>query len=240
MADFNSDTAVVGIIGAMDVEVDSLRDAMTERDDTEIAQILFSRGAIAGVSCVVAKCAVGKVNAALCAQILIDRFDVTHVINTGAAGAIDASLNIFDFVVSTDCVEHDMEVSNFGYELGQVPGLSVGTFKADKVLQNAAIAAIEQSGNDACAMLGRIASGDQFVRDDAVKRHIAQEFDAACCEMEGAAIAHACWLNGVPFVVIRAISDKADGSQAIDYLDFETRAAKMCAHVTEQLLAELA
>ena len=230
----------IGIIGAMDVEVTHLKARLENPVVQTIAGMEFAEGILAGVPAVVVFCSVGKVNAGICAQILADRFGVTQVINTGVAGSLDAAINIGDLVVSTDAVYHDMDVCNLGYAPGQVPGFDMVAFPADNGLRKLVEAAAAEVAPDIQVFAGRIASGDQFIRDDAEKQRIKGTFDARCCEMEGAAIAHACYLNDIPFVVVRAISDKADGSDAELYPVFEEKAARHCAAIVECAIAKLA
>ena len=187
----------------------------------------------------IVQCGVGKVNAALCAQILCSCYGVTHIVNTGIAGSLNAALDIGDFVVSSDAVYHDMDATNFGYPMCQVPGLPVLAFPADEMLMQQAYAAAD-AAHPGHVRMGRVATGDQFVADKALKEKIIQNTGAFCTEMEGAAIAHAAWKNGVPFVIIRAISDKADDSAEMDYPTFEAAAAKRCAQVTQALAKRLA
>jgi adenosylhomocysteine nucleosidase len=167
----------------------------------------------------------------------VDRFAVTHVVNTGVAGSLCADLDIGDFVISRDAMYHDFDCHSLSnlYPVGQVPGLAVHAFPADQKLIDCAYEAAQQvlAGH---ARIGRVASGDQFICDKAIKEKIIENTGALCTEMEGAAISHAAWRNGIPFVVIRAISDKADDSAEMDYPTFEAIAAKRCATVT-QLMA---
>ncbi len=227
---------VVGIIGAMEVEVDLLRSHLTNRETLEHAGMTFDRGLMGETPTVIARCGVGKVSAAMCVQSMVDLFSVTHVINTGVAGSLDASINIGDLVVSVDAVHHDMDVTALGYEPGQVPGLTVRAFAADEGLRAAVTSAASVAAPEVSVFDGRVASGDHFVADAQTKQVIASTFGARCCEMEGAAIAQASWLNGIPFVIVRAISDKADGSDVMDYPTFEAQAAQRCAAIVEQLL----
>lgn len=226
---------VYGIIGAMDVEVELLRAALADRVDTTVAGRLFSEGVLDGIPCVVVQCGVGMVNAAACTQALIDRFAADCVINTGVAGSLDASIDIGDVVVATDAVNWAMDVQNLGYAPGQTPGMEQTAFPADPALAAAALAAAQAEG--VRAHRGRVASADKFVRDDADKALIARTFDARCCEMEGAAIAQVCTANRIPFAILRAISDKADGSMAVDYPVFEAQAARTCAALTQRMVA---
>ena len=226
----------LGIIGAMTVEVETLKEQMQNKKTLRRAGMEFCEGTLEGCPAVVVQCGVGKVNAALCVQLLCDLFSVTHVINTGVAGSLCPELDIGDFVISRDAMYHDFTVGPLGYPVGQVPGLDVRAFPADETLMERALEAAQQV-NPGHAHTGRIASGDQFVADKATKDRILSDTGALCTEMEGAAIAHAAWRNGVPFVVIRAISDKADDSAQMDYPTFEAIAARRCAGVT-QLLAK--
>lgn len=230
----------LGIIGAMDVEVAALKEIMNDRTERTIAGSVYCEGILEGLPAVVVQCGVGKVNAALCVQALCDCFGVTHVVNTGVAGSLNADLDIGDFVISTDAMYHDFDchVLNSNYPVGQVPGMSVRAFPADEHLKALALAAAESvcSGH---AHLGRVASGDQFVCQKELKERIISDTGAMCTEMEGAAIAHGACRNGIPFVIIRAISDKADDSAQMDYPTFEAMAAKRCAQVTQALAKAL-
>lgn len=230
----------LGIIGAMTVEVETLKERMTNLTSTVRAGMTFYQGDLEQMRVVVVVCGVGKVNAALCVQILCDCFGVTHVINTGVAGSLCADLDIGDLVISDSAMYHDFDchVLNDAYVVGQVPGLSVRAFPADKELKEYALAAAEEVyPGHAC--VGIVASGDQFVSQKEKKQQIICDTQALCTEMEGAAIAHAAWRNGVPFVVIRAISDKADDSAQLDYPTFEAIAAKRCAAVTQIMAGKI-
>lgn len=229
----------LGIIGAMDVEVATLRANLENMTVTAKAGMEFAQGKLAGLDVVVVQCGVGTVNAALCAQILCDCFDVTHIVNTGVAGSLDAELDIGDLVVSRDAMYHDFDCSIFpSYQKGQVPGMPVA-FPADEKLIEIAVSAAE-AVNPGHTKVGRIASGDQFVGEKAQKAKIIEITGAVCTEMEGTAIAHAAYRNGVPFVVLRAISDKADDSSEMDYPTFEAIAAHRCAQVTRTMAKMLA
>lgn len=230
----------IGIIGAMDSEVNHLKAEISDAVPSEVLGLEFVSGTLAGVDVVVVRCGVGKVNAAMCAAALIDRFGVTHVVNTGVAGALDEWLDVCDLVVSTDAVQHDFDVTSLDYAPGEVPGLGCISFQADERLRaEASVAAVEVAGA-AHVLEGRVCSGDRFVASTGEKRRITETFGGACCEMEGAAIAQACHVAGVPFVIVRAISDKADGSGSMTYAEFETKAADECAHVVEEMLSRLA
>lgn len=224
----------LGIIGAMAIEVEKLKTQMQDLTVTERAGMAFFEGILENLPAVVVQCGVGKVNAAMCTQILCDCYQVTHIVNTGVAGSLFAELDIGDLVISSDAMYHDFDIRFWDYPIGQVPGASVHAFPADAQLTAYALAAAEQV-NPGHARIGRIASGDQFVASKDKKEQIILDTQAICTEMEGAAIAHTAWRNGVPFVIIRAISDKADDSAEMDYPTFEAIAAEHCALVTQTL-----
>jgi adenosylhomocysteine nucleosidase len=230
----------LGIIGAMDVEVATLKENMDNKTEKVIAGSVYVEGVLEGLPVVVVQCGVGKVNAALCVQALCDCFGVTHIVNTGVAGSLNAKLDIGDFVISREAIYHDFDCSviNPKYSVGQVPGMDVRAFPADNMLTQIAYAAADElcPGH---AHVGIVASGDQFVCNKEQKENIVNNTGALCTEMEGAAISHAAYRNGVPVVVIRAISDKADDSAQMDYPTFETIAAKRCAEVVKTMAKTL-
>lgn len=229
----------LGIIGAMQVEVEILLGQMENKAVRTVAGTTFYSGTLEGVDAVVVQCGVGKVNAALCAQILCDCFAVTHMVNTGIAGSLCAELDIGDLVVSRDAMYHDFDCVHFGYPFGRVPGMDVTAFPADETLTGYAYEAAE-AVNPGHTRMGRIASGDKFVAERNVKEAIIAATQGLCTEMEGAAIAQTAYRNGVPFVILRAISDKADDSAQMDYPTFERIAAHRCAEVTRKLARRLA
>lgn len=228
----------LGIIGAMTVEIETLKAQMQDLSVVQKTDMEFYQGTLEGLPVVAVVCGVGKVNAALCVQILCDCFEVTHVVNTGVAGSLCAELDIGDLVVSQDVMYHDMDCHSLKYPIGQVPGLSVLAFPADEALLGYAFGAAE-SVYPGHTRIGRVASGDQFICEKAQKQTIIRNTQALCAEMEGAAIAHAAWRNKTPFVVIRAISDKADDSAKMDYHTFEGIAAQRSAAVTLTLARQL-
>ena len=227
----------LGIIGAMELEVETLHTAMENKSSREIAGSVFYEGILSGTQCVVVKCGVGTVNAALCVQVLCSCFGVTHIVNTGIAGSLCAQLDIGDMVISKDALYHDFDCCIFGYPAGKVPGMPE-QFEADGQLSALALEAAE-AVNPGHNRIGRIASGDQFICSQAQKDKIISVTGALCTEMEGAGIAHAAYRNGIPFVILRAISDKADNSAEMDYPTFERIAAHRCAEVTTLLAGKL-
>ena len=229
----------IGIIGAMEVEVESLKSAMNIKNVVNKASMEFYEGSIGNTEVVVVRSGICKVNAGICVQILVDTFGVTHVLNTGVAGSLDARINIGDIVLSTDACYHDVDATIFGYKKGEIPQMGVHSFPADKELIEKAKAAIKIAAPDLGVFEGRVCSGDQFIAEKAVKDSITTDQGGMCCEMEGAGIAQACFLNKIPFVIIRAISDKADGSDVMDYPEFEKKAAKDCAALVQEMIKSL-
>ena len=222
----------LGIIGAMDIEVQTLKDCIENLTVTEKAGTEYYEGTLQGLPVVVVKCGIGKVNAAIGTQILCDYFGVTHIVNTGIAGSLCAEQNIGDMVVSSDVWHHDFDCVAFGYPMCRIPGMPQ-SFAADENMIALAQQAAEQTGST--VRIGRIASGDQFVADPQLKTQIIERTQALCTEMEGAAIAQTAYRNGIPFVILRCISDKADNSAEMDYPSFEAMAAQRCAQVAMAL-----
>ena len=210
----------IGIIGAMEEEVAVLKQEMNIEETVDYASMRFCKGTLCGKNVVIVRSGIGKVNAAICAQVLADRFNVDILINTGIAGSLDAAIDIGDMVISTDLVEHDMDATIFGDPLGQVPRMDTFSFPAAASLIEKAVAANEEANPDIKTFTGRIVSGDQFVSSAEVKEKLVKNFGGKCTEMEGAAIAHAAYLNKISCVIIRAISDKADNSATMDYPTF--------------------
>lgn len=229
----------VGIIGAMDEEVASLKDALEEKTVTEIAEMEFCEGKLDGADAVVVQCGMGKVNAGICANTLINEFGCTKIINTGVAGSLDNQLDIGDIVVSVDAVQHDFTVEAIGFQKGEIPYTGLYAFPADETMRAEAVKAVREVAPDIHVYEGRICSGDQFISTEEQKEEIISDFGGMCCEMEGAAIAQACYLNKTPFVVIRAISDKSDGSQSVEYETFKAAAAENCAKIVRYMVDDL-
>lgn len=229
---------MIGIIGAMDSEVETLFAHMSCNEKVNLNNLTFYKGKLYNKDVVIVKCGIGKVNAALCTQLLILNFKVSKIINTGIAGAIGEGLKIYDFVVSTEAVYHDFDVQFFGYKLGQVPGMPE-TFKADSSLINAAVSAFEETDFSAKLNIkkGLIASGDQFISGSEKKASIISNFHPQCVEMEGCAIAHTCYANNVPFVIIRCMSDTADDSVKETYS--EETASKLSSTFLLEVIKQL-
>lgn len=227
---------MLGIIGAMPEEVEQLKAEMSQVQVTDVAGMEFYRGLIGGKEVVVVRSGVGKVNAAMCVQILVDRFAVDGIVNTGIAGSLRAEINIGDMVLSTDAVQHDMDATMFGYQPGQIPQTDVFAFEADAKLREAARECCLRVNPEIQVFEGRVLTGDQFISDKTRKNWLVETFDGYCTEMEGAAIAQAAYLNQVPFLIVRAISDKADDSAVVDYPEFERLAIIHSTRLTKALI----
>ena len=202
---------MLGIIGAMEVEVEKLRAKMTETEMKTVAGMNFCKGKLEGKDVVIVRSGIGKVNAGICSQILVDLYQVDGIVNTGIAGSLRNEINIGDLVLSTVAVQHDVDAGGFGYPAGEIPQLGVKEFPADERLLALAEEACREANPDISTFKGRVASGDQFIDST---------------EMEGAAVAQAAYLNKVPYLIVRAISDKADDSAHMDYGEFEAKAVE--------------
>jgi adenosylhomocysteine nucleosidase len=228
----------IGIIGAMDVEVSQLKAALLDPEPLKRARMDFVKGTLSGKPVVVVQSGVGKVNAGICGQILCD-LGCDALVFTGVAGSLDARVGVLDLVVSTDCMYYDVDVQNLGYAPGEIPQMGIVSFPADALLREKALHAAQGIASHHHVFEGRVASGDRFVHEIQDKASIHSMSGALCCEMEGAAVAQACYLNAVPYVVIRAISDTADGSNPMAYPLFERKAARLCSRIISQMVAEL-
>ena len=229
----------IGIIGAMDEEVHILKSQMVGVQVRTIASIEFYEGIIQGHEVVVVRCGIGKVNAAICTQILVDIFHVDAVINTGVAGSLRNEINIADIVLSTDTQQHDIDATGFGYPAGVIPRMEASIFQADDRLITLAKEVCNEVIPDVGVHTGRIVSGDQFISDSEKKTWLVDNFNGYCTEMEGAAIAQAAYLNQIPFLIIRAISDKADHSAEMSYKEFEEIAIRNTVKLLNGLVAKL-
>ncbi len=225
---------MIGILGAMDIELEALLSDMEEKESERISGFEFFKGKIAGREVVIAKCGIGKVAAALCAQAMILRYAPSLLLHTGVAGTLTDKLSVTDVAVGTSAVQHDMDTSPLGDPVGLISGINKIYFEADKKAADLFLAIAKENGVNALG--GTIASGDQFICDAAVKARIVENFSAIACEMEGGAVAHAAYLNGTPFVILRAISDSADGSSHMDYPTFLPLAAKRSYKMVKEFL----
>ncbi len=214
-----------GIIGAMELEVNALKEKMDDPVITTVSSVDFYSGKINGTETVVATAGVGKVNAAICAQTMILTFKPDILINIGVAGGLRDDFKIGDIAVATSVVEHDMDTTPIGDPRGFITGINKVYMDCDKKLADILYDEANKVG-DIRAQKGVIASGDQFISDDAARNRIKSEFNAIAAEMEGASIGHVCTVNNVPFGVLRAISDGANDDSAMDFPAFAKAAAK--------------
>ncbi|MDF2681109.1 MAG: 5-methylthioadenosine/adenosylhomocysteine nucleosidase [Brevibacillus sp.] len=226
----------IGIIGAMDEEIALYLEAMGQTQQTAKAGITYYEGEMEGKSVVLCKSGVGKVNAAVTTQILIDQFQVDRIIFTGVAGAVHPDLNIGDIVVSTDCIQHDIDVSALGFAPGQIPFTEQWVWKADEELMQQAIEAGKDLEAGIRVVSGRILSGDQFVASREKVQWLHEQFGAHCTEMEGASVGQVCAMNNVPFVVVRSMSDKADGSAHVNFVEFTKLASQRSYVIVRNML----
>ena len=221
----------LGIIGAMSMETEGLKAAMTEKNEVTVSGITFTEGLLEGTPAVVATCGVGKVAAAMCAEAMILRFGVTALLNTGVAGGLAEGLCVCDAVVADHVVQHDMDTTAIGDPAGLISGLNIIKIPADKRLSDALAAVCRARGVN--TVVGTVASGDLFVAKQSDKDRIKALFDAVACEMEGAAIGQVAYTNGVPFAVLRTISDGGDG---MEFSEFAPLAAKASVAITRDFV----
>jgi MTA/SAH nucleosidase len=229
----------IGIIGAMDKEISNVLSDMNVLSTRTALGLEFYLGTLSGVSSsiVLVRSGIGKVNAALCAQILIDLFAVDKIINVGVAGGMADGMKVGDIAISTEAMYHDFDTSPLGDEPGYISGMDTSVFNADYIMIDAAENAVKEL--DLPYFKGRVVSGDQFIGDSVTKNRIKSMYNPVCCEMEGAAIAHTCYLNNVPFVIIRAISDNADDSGDVNYEEFSTQAAITAAKIIKNMVSRV-
>lgn len=231
---------IIGVIGAMDVEVDTLKEKMVDIEIIKKNHLVFFKGLLHGKKTVLVQSGVGKVNAGVCTQILITYFNVTKIINTGIAGGLGKELAVMDMVVSTDAMYHDMDATAFGYEYGRVPGIDVTAFPSNKEMKDIVIKVYNEGKTNGILQKriheGRIATGDVFVSSCEDKKDIIAKTNGICVEMEGAAIAQICYLNNINYIIIRCISDLAE---ATDEVYLEKEAALESAFVTENVIKQL-
>ncbi|MBR0381360.1 MAG: 5'-methylthioadenosine/adenosylhomocysteine nucleosidase [Eubacterium sp.] len=229
----------IGIIGAMDSEIRALISCMEEVETEKIASMTFYKGKLWGKDTVLVKCGVGKVNMTACTQILASIYKVGTLINTGVAGALKKGMRVGDIVISSDAVEHDMDATGLGFEKGVIPYMDESVFRADPDLVQLAKDSCRAVNPDVNCYVGRVVTGDQFISSRKVKNKLVKTFEGFCAEMEGAAMAQAAYLNGIPFVIIRAISDNADDSASGDFEEFTEKAVEHTTHLLEEMFPRL-
>lgn len=225
----------IGIIGAMSVETDALKSILENMQVETVSGVEFYTGKLYGKEIVVAKCGIGKVFAAICAQTMILRFGVTHIINTGVGGTLTDRLDLLDVAIADGVVQHDMDTSAIGDPIGLISGINKIVIPTSHMLADLAVRAADELGIH--CLKGIIASGDQFIGSAEKKRFISESFGAVCCEMEGAAIGHVCYVNGVECLVVRSISDSASGKATMEYPTLAARAAEQSQKLTKKIFS---
>ncbi|MBQ7986470.1 MAG: 5'-methylthioadenosine/adenosylhomocysteine nucleosidase [Clostridia bacterium] len=227
---------MIGIIGAMDIEVEKIKGFLTDISTETISGVNFVRGKFDGKDIVVAKCGVGKVFAGLCAEAMILKYAPELIINVGVAGCLDETLKIGDIVIADNVCQHDMDTSPLGDPIGMLSDINIIKFPADKK----ACELFADCAKELCLpySIGTIASGDQFVSSADKKKFITDNFGAKSCEMEGGAIGHVCYVNNVPFAVLRAMSDGADDGAKMDFPTFAKMAAENSTRVIKTFLSK--
>ncbi|NFS30240.1 5'-methylthioadenosine/adenosylhomocysteine nucleosidase [Clostridium botulinum] len=228
----------IGIIAAMTEELEILLKDLNLEEKKEKANMVFHKGTINNKNVVAVVCGIGKVNSAVCTQILISEYNIDKVVNVGVAGGIGKDIYPGDIVVAENLVQHDMDTSAFGDKIGQIPRLDTFDFKCDKDMVAAAKKSCEEI-SELNSFTGRIVSGDQFVANLEKIQWLEKEFGAISCEMEGASIAQVCYLNSIPFVVIRSISDNANNGAHMDYEKFTPIAVKNSTNILKNMLKKL-
>lgn len=225
---------MIGIIGAMDIEIERINAQMTDKKEETISGALYTVGKIGNTEVVTAICGIGKVFAAICAQTMILKFGAEAIINTGVAGTLTDKIGVLGVVVATSLVQHDMDTTYFGDPKGMISGINKVFFEADEALSEKVCENIKVD-----YIRGIIASGDAFIADEGKKKEIAETFDAVACEMEGASIAHVCYINNTPFCVVRSISDGANGDKELSYEAFREEAAVISSEIIINTLKEI-
>jgi len=226
----------IGIIGAMEEEITAIKNKMKIQNVRSISSLEFYVGILHGKEIVLVRAGIGKVNAAICTQILIDCFSIEAIINVGVAGGLGSNLKIGDIVISDEAVQHDVDATGFGYELGIIPRMKNSFFKSDRNLINIAKKASETLSIDIGIYTGRILTGDQFISSIDKKKELEEKFNGLCAEMEGGAIAQTCYLNNIPFVIIRSISDNADDSAEVNFEEFSQLAAANSCKMIDKII----
>ena len=226
---------MIGIIGAMKIEIEKTEDLLENKSEKTVSGIRFVSGTLHGREIVTAVCGIGKVAAAICTEAMILEYEPECIINTGVAGGLADDIDVCDVVIAESLVQHDMDTTAIGDAPGLISGLNIVYIPADEKVSSALFAAAETAGTFKVKR-GKIASGDQFIADAGKKDFIIKTFGASACEMEGASIAQVCYSNSMPFGVVRAISDRADGSGHIDYSQFLPLAAENAAKIIENFV----
>lgn len=229
---------VIGIISAMSEELDILENFLEDKEDIYINNFLFKSGKINNVKVILNVCGIGKVNSTISTQLLISNFKVSHIINLGIAGGINENVHPGDIVIGDTLSQHDFDVTAFGYNFGVIPRLDTSEFKADKMLIDLSIESSKKIEN-INYHVGKIVSGDQFISSKEKLNWIQKHFNPLAAEMEGGSIAQTCYLNNIPFLILRSISDNGDSNANFDYEQFKEVAIKNSTYIVNEIIKNL-
>ena len=225
---------MIGIIGAMQVEVETLKNMIEDAKCEIVSGVEFTNGKIFGKDVVIATAGIGKVFAAICTEAMILKYNPDVIINTGVGGTLSDKLSVFDVAISENVVQHDMDTSPLGDPKGLLSGINIVKIPASKKYVELVEDILKET--DLNYQKGTIATGDQFISTKAQKEFIVSEFNGISCEMEGGSIGHVCYVNNTDFVVIRSISDSADESADVDYPTFVKKAAQNSVNIVKEFI----
>ena len=227
---------MIGIIAAESKEMNEIKKLMKNIEEKDLLNLQFFTGKIEEAECVLVECGEGKVNAARTTQIMIDNFKIDKLVNVGSAGAINEDLNVKDVVIADKLVQYDFDISGLGYEKGEICNIGKYIY-CDKTLVEECQEAIENIENESYkVVIGTIATADSFCDKPEIAKMVRKEFNAECVEMEGAAVAQVCYLDKIPFLVIRGISDTPNGNNKIDFRKYLEIASKQSAKILQNLI----
>ena len=230
---------MIGIIAAESKEMNEIKNLMNDIEEKKIYNLCFYIGKIEEKQCVLVECGEGKVNAARTSQIMIDNFEISKLINVGSAGAVNENLDVKDVVIADKLVQYDFDISGLGYEKGEICNIGKFIYCDKELVEYCKEAISELKDNDYKAIVGTIASADSFCDKPEIAKMVRNDFGAECVEMEGAAVAQVCFLDKIPFLVIRGISDTPNGNNKIDFKTYLELAAKQSAIILKKLLEKI-
>ncbi len=225
-----------GIIAAMKEEMQEIANIMTEKENKRIYELNFIKGKINDSVVILVEAGIGKVNAARTTQVLIDNFNIDSIINIGSAATANDELNIGDIVIGETLVQHDFDITAFGHNKGYISNVGESIKSDRKLIEKFKLVINNIENRDYKIKVGTIASGDIFCTEIAMKKKINLKFNADAIEMEGAAIAQVCYLDKIPFIIIRSISDNPDGRNNITFQDYLQLASKRCSEILKKVI----
>lgn len=226
----------IGIIAAMQEEMNAIKEIMENITEKQIYELTFIEGKINEKDCVLVQCGVGKVNSSRVTQILIDNFDIEYIINVGSAGTANNELDIGDIVIGNKLVQHDFDITAFGHEKGYISNIGESIESDSKLIQKFETVINHIGNKEYKIKIGTIASGDIFCTENTMKEKINKKFDADAIEMEGAAIAQVCYLDKIPFIIVRSISDSPNGKNNITFEKYLELASKRCSEIIKKFI----